>query len=1595
MLTHVRSKSYLTKHRNNLILSGLLLVLSFTILTNGWGQTVTIGTGTSTQRYPLGNYYGYERSASLYTSAELTAVNGNLINKLAWYIAATTNTYSTPTKIYLKNIGAGTMAASTWANMISGATLVYDATIPTVAPANNWFAITLSQDFPYYGGNLLVLVERNYGGGGIGGSAAPTVRYSTSANNHQYWQQDNSAPTGNGTLTANRPNIQISYYLPNYSAQVLSVNYGTNDWCIGETRNVSVTLKNTGSRTWYKTGVISPCSATNLEVALAIKWNGDPWFDSYGPLSRFPLPNDVAPGGTVTVTLTNVPSPNGNPVGPNNLSINLIARECQWFVNPPGTAWTSPAININPLPTVSAGAPIAIGCGNNGVLNGGITPLLLNGSNTFSYSGSGYDCDNFLIGGITSGMPANATITSINFIGTIGAYCSSWYEFDLIVNNSYIGSGCDGSYIYNGLNGQLANGQKLQLRSWDNDSWCDLVTMTVTFTVNYSYTQSPTVSWSGGPIVSGANTLTPTVNPSVTTTYTVTATTPAGCTATNSVLVTVNPNVPAQPTAIETVPATACNGQVTLSAQYPKPVAEYPFNGNLNDISGNGLNLTVTGGAVAYSDGGLYFNGSGGGNQQFSSPPNTFFSNNTYYTIEFDYLPKVNNGAFWRKIFTWDPSGGDRAPGIFTYNPNIGFHWRHNSDAQPSANAGIDDGTFTLGQWYHVVGVRKGTTFQFYVDGVLRQTATLPADNRNGSAPFVFGAFGGNAAPDGTVIKNFKIYDQAIEWYSGSCTGTFISSDMNITVNPATTTTYYLKTMTRCGTSTCDPIIVSRNPYPAVPTVSASNPNFCAPGTTSLIAQGMAPSGKMAVGNNTAAATITGTDYSSNTNNHTVEFWVKPNRTIVLHNEVTSGISGNLGAPTTEYCFAIFPANGGPALAGTGVSVGTNGIEVIQHANSYFPVVLSYPMTISDWTHIAIVHTNGKPTLYVNGHRVRIGQTGALTTFPSSSVGQGYGYFSGQIDNIRVWSSSRTQTEILNNMYLATPVSLTGLLNNLPLDGNGTASTGANATIGSSITWADPNYYTYTWSGGPQLPLASVNETQTTGSLTNANAGTHNYKVIANVGSCNGTNSANVTVQVDGKPVLPTSLTADYNGVYNCNGRTITLTESGGVLYGTAQYIYGTTSGGSQVAGPTTSTTATHTPTANSTNYYVGTTANGACLAQNSAAMLTYNLPAKGTALSVNENATCYISGNTPIHFYNTSSTNYIGSINPNGRTGIVTMTSYIHSFGSNAGVDDGTMYACPYFGNENFRTAFMGRSFTIVPTGAISGSGNMLVYFPFTNTEYNNLQTASLSKTPVNINDDVYALTDLVVTKHHNPGTENGSPYDNCAAGSSTVITQTSSNNTLNYGITPAITANYANFNVSTFSEFYLHGSSNNSPLPIKLTDFSGNCEKDGVHLTWTTATEINTDHFEILRSRDAEIWELVATVGAAGNSSAANTYQTVDHNGFDTYYYQLRAVDYDGTSETFTPISVNCNIANVTWSIHPVPVTTNATITINATSQSVGTLVITDINGRVVGQHTVKINEGSNSYELDMRRLSEGSYFIRLAGSTAYKPLKFIKIN
>lgn len=183
--------------------------VNFTTLTDGGSLSdITIGTGTSTQGYPINCYYGYERSASIYTATEVG--NAGSISKLAWYPTLTT-TYNVPIKIYIKHTTSTTLSASTWATLTSGATLVYSGTMAGTT-ANAWKEFVLSTAFNYTGGsnNLMVLVETNYGSTGAGSSTGAKVRYTSATSKHLYIRADNSAPTGNGTVSSYRPNIKIS-----------------------------------------------------------------------------------------------------------------------------------------------------------------------------------------------------------------------------------------------------------------------------------------------------------------------------------------------------------------------------------------------------------------------------------------------------------------------------------------------------------------------------------------------------------------------------------------------------------------------------------------------------------------------------------------------------------------------------------------------------------------------------------------------------------------------------------------------------------------------------------------------------------------------------------------------------------------------------------------------------------------------------------------------------------------------------------------------------------------------------------------------------------------------------------------------------------------------------------------------------------------------------------------------------------------------------------------------------------------------------------------------------------------------------------------
>ncbi|MDM5284687.1 glycosyltransferase family protein [Peribacillus frigoritolerans] len=150
-------------------------------------------------------------------------------------------------------------------------------------------------------------------------------------------------------------------------------------------------------------------------------------------------------------------------------------------------------------------------------------------------------------------------------------------------------------------------------------------------------------------------------------------------------------------------------------------------------------------------------------------------------------------------------------------------------------------------------------------------------------------------------------------------------------------------------------------------------------------------------------------------NTFTYEFWVKPLTAIKLNLESVKGTKGIFGQR-----YVIGPGHGGSEEnAGIGISVGTNGVVVYEHSTNYLPPLLVYPISITEWTHIAVVYHNKTPSLYINGKFRRTGLTSTKKNVYASGLIGGidpYGYYVGYLKEMKIWNYGRSELEIRKNM---------------------------------------------------------------------------------------------------------------------------------------------------------------------------------------------------------------------------------------------------------------------------------------------------------------------------------------------------------------------------------------------------------------------------------------------------------------------------------------------------------------------------------------------------------------------------------------------------
>lgn len=164
-------------------------------------------------------------------------------------------------------------------------------------------------------------------------------------------------------------------------------------------------------------------------------------------------------------------------------------------------------------------------------------------------------------------------------------------------------------------------------------------------------------------------------------------------------------------------------------------------------------------------------------------------------------------------------------------------------------------------------------------------------------------------------------------------------------------------------------------------------------------------------------------------------------------------------------------------------------------------------------------------------------------------------------------------------------------------------------------------------------------------------------------------------------------------------------------------------------------------------------------------------------------------------------------------------------------------------------------------------------------------------------------------------------------------------------------------------------------NPLPVELLEFTVREDKGDALLEWSTASELNNDRFELLRTIDGFHFEMVGTVSGAGNSSTVLHYAFRDRNPLEGLsYYLLKQVDFDG-AESDSELVPYTNESTNGFQLFPNPTSQELTLTLGEDYDNIEVRVY-DLTGRLINQYRFGASDNI-SFELNGNR---GTYFVEI---------------
>ncbi|MGB4309593.1 MAG: choice-of-anchor J domain-containing protein [Candidatus Cloacimonadaceae bacterium] len=235
-----------------------------------------IGAGNNQHVEPFNAWYGFGRSVSLYTYAQVGL--SDFITDIGWNVAQP-GSAPVPYKIWARTTPLTSLdnISWTWEDFTSGATMVKEGTY--TFNSTGWHIFEL--DIPFWIGtsNLLIGVETNYGDDGAGVGNYPRFHYTTfTPYRHLRWRADHEPPSGTGSPNQYLSNVYL-ISSPRISNYPYFEGFETGQADKNRLQGWRQVLDGGKARHWKTNSSLSSYNRTprNGSFNATLQWNGNAW----------------------------------------------------------------------------------------------------------------------------------------------------------------------------------------------------------------------------------------------------------------------------------------------------------------------------------------------------------------------------------------------------------------------------------------------------------------------------------------------------------------------------------------------------------------------------------------------------------------------------------------------------------------------------------------------------------------------------------------------------------------------------------------------------------------------------------------------------------------------------------------------------------------------------------------------------------------------------------------------------------------------------------------------------------------------------------------------------------------------------------------------------------------------------------------------------------------------------------------------------------------------------------------------------------------------------------------------------------------------